>query len=308
MNLPQGTALSEVTIDFSNDHFWLMNVCLAIIMFSVALSINAADFKEIWRNPRGILAGLASQYVVLPAMTFVMILVIQPEAGLALGMVLIAACPGGNISNFFSLQSRGNVALSVSLTVIATLLAPLMTPFNFEFWGSQVAYLQPMLQTISIDYYDLAVTVLLIMVIPLMTGMLLANYYGRITQRIRKFFQYLSVVILLGFISVAFIGNQDVFAQYWKHFVLLVMLQNLLAFVAGYFFGRFVTRSESDARTISIETGIQNGGLGLVIVFSFFGGSGGMVLLVAWWGIWDIFSGLLIAQLYRRWRVASMNM
>ncbi len=305
-NDPQ--ALQRVHIDFSDDNMWLMNVCLAIIMFSVALSIQRKDFREIFTNPRGVISGLISQYILFPFMTFLLVLMIKPEMGLALGMILIAACPGGNISNFFSLQSRGNVALSVSLTVMATLLAPVMTPFNFDFWAGNIAYVEPLLSTISINYYDLAITVLLIMVIPLILGMFLADRYPRISQKLFKPLQILSVIILLAFIVVAFIGNLKVFAEYWEHFVFLVFIHNGLALVLGLVFGRWTTRSLSDAKTISIETGIQNGGLGLLIVFTFFGGKGGMVLLVAWWGIWDIISGLIIAQIYKRWQVASMSM
>lgn len=308
MNLHEPGALEGVRIDFSDDHVGLMNLCLAIIMFSVALSVNIRDFREIAGNPRGVLGGMLSQYILLPFITWVMIIIIRPEPGLALGMILIAACPGGNISNFFSLQSRGNVALSVSLTVIATLLAPVMTPLNFELWGSQVPYLDDLLRTIRLDPFQLAWTVLLIMVLPLMLGMYLAWRFPHTAGRVQRYLRYVSVLILLAFIAVAFASNLEIFMAYWHYFVFLVFLQNALALIAGYVFGKLFTRSEADARTISIETGIQNGGLGLVIVFSFFGGTGGMVLLVAWWGIWDIISGLLVAQIYKRWRVASMSM
>ncbi len=307
MNLPESSPLEGVRIEFSDDSIWLMNVCLAIIMFSVALSINVRDFRELAHNARGVIGGLISQYVLLPLLTWVLVWWIRPEAGLALGMILIAACPGGNISNFFALQSRGNVALSVSLTVIATLLAPVMTPLNFELWGSWVPYLEEALTTIQLDHFALARTVLLIMVIPLFMGMYVCYKYPRTAARIQHYLKYVSVAILIAFIVIAFAGNSDVFMNYWHYFVILVFIQNTLALLTGYVFGKYFTGSVADARTISIETGIQNGGLGLVIVFSFFGGTGGMVLLVAWWGIWDIISGLLISQIYRRWRVAGMS-
>ena len=301
------SALEEVTIQFSDDNIWVMNLCLAIIMFSVALSINSDDFREIFRNPKAVISGLFSQYLLFPLITFLLVLFMRPEMGLALGMILIAACPGGNISNFFSLQSRGNVALSVSLTVMATLLAPIMTPLNFEFWASRVDYVQPLFETIFIDYYDLALTVLTIMVVPLVLGMFLANRFPRTAEKIFKPLQVLSVLILLAFIVVAFTGNIEVFLEYWEYFVSLVFIHNAIALFAGFIFARLTGNTFADSKTISIETGIQNGGLGLVIVFAFFGGTGGMVLLVAWWGIWDIISGLIIAQIYRRWQLAGMN-
>jgi len=302
------SALQRVSIEFSDENVWVMNLCLAIIMFSVALSINLNDFRETFKNPRGVISGLVSQYLIFPLLTFVLVLTVRPEMGLALGMILIAACPGGNISNFFSLQSRGNVALSVSLTVLATLLAPIMTPLNFEFWASRVDYVQPLFATISIDYFDLAYTVLMIMVVPLVTGIFLAHRFPRLTKKLFRPLQVLSVLILLGFIAVAFTGNVDVFLSYWQYFVALVFIHNGAALLVGFLFARLTNNSFADAKTISIETGIQNGGLGLVIVFAFFGGTGGMVLLVAWWGIWDIISGLIIAQIYRRWQLAGMSM
>lgn len=299
--------LSQVQINFSDENVGMMNVCLAIIMFSVAISINVREFREVLRNPRGVLTGLASQLFLFPLLTFFLVLFLRPEMGLALGLILIGACPGGNISNFFSLQSGGNVALSVSLTVVVTLLAPVMTPFNFEFWGSRVTYLEPLFSSITIDYLALAKTVFLIMVAPLIGGMLLAGYRPDITRKISPPLQTLSVLILLAFIAFAFSGNLDIFKKYWHHVFFLVFAHNTLALFAGYLFGYASTRSIQDAKTISIETGIQNGGLGLVIVFTFFGGQGGMALVVAWWGIWDIISGLIIAQLYKRWLVVSSN-
>ena len=132
-----------------------------------------------------------------------------------------------------------------------------------------------------------------VMVVPLMLGMYVAYRFPRLAAKVFRPFQILSVLILLGFIAVAFIGNFNVFFSYWEYFVGIVFIHNSIALLAGFIVGRLFTGSFSDAKTISIETGIQNGGLGLVIVFAFFGGKGGMVLLVAWWGVWDIISGLI---------------
>lgn len=306
MNIPN-SPLDQVSIDFNDDNIWLMNCCLAIIMFSVALTIDLSDFKEISKNPKAVITGLISQYLLFPLMTFLLVLALKPEMGLALGLLLVAACPGGNISNFFSLQAGGNVTLSVSLTVLATFLAPLMTPLNFELWAGMVSYVQPLFQTISIDYIALGKTVMLIMVFPLIAGMLISNKFPRITKKISKPLQITSVLILIGFIAVAFTGNLEVFKAYWHHVFFLVLLHNVLALATGFIFGYLGTGNQDDAKTISIETGIQNAGLGLLIVFTFFGGKGGLVLLVAWWGIWNIISGLLTAQIYKRWHKVSMS-
>jgi BASS family bile acid:Na+ symporter len=297
----------KVKLDISQDSLFVMNICIAIIMFGVAISINIKDFKEILRNPRGVFAGVTSQFLLFPFVTFLLVWILKPPAGLALGMILVAACPGGNVSNFFSLQSKGNVTLSVSLTVFATLLSPILTPVNFEFWGGQLDYLQPILKTISIDYFDLAKTVLMIMVLPLVLGIWTAYKYPVFVIKIGRPLRILSILILGAFIGFALLKNWDYFAEYYNHIIWLVLIHNALGLGAGLLYGGAITRKLSDSKTISIETGIQNAGLGLVIIVTFFNGQGGMALITAWWGIWDIISGLIIAQVYKRWQRANTS-
>ena len=301
------TSLQDVSIAFSESNIWLMNICLSIIMFSVALTVKLSDLKVLIQSPASVATGLLSQYLVLPAVTFLLVWLLEPEAGLALGMLLVAACPGGNISNFFSMQCGGNVGLSVGLTIMATILAPVMTPLNFEFWTTRIDYLEPVFNDIAISYTDLGLTVLQILVVPLILGIWFAWKFPRFNQKISKPLQYLSILILIAFIAVAFYGNGDIFTKYWKHFVFLVFAQNLVALASGYYLAKFTSRNSADRKTISIETGVQNAGLALALVFTFFEPRGGLVLLVAWWGIWNIAAGLIVAQLYKKWSFIRVN-
>ena len=293
--------LQNVSIAFSDSNIWLINICLSIIMFSVALSVKISDLKAILSMPASVSTGMLSQYLVLPAVSFLMIYLIRPEAGLAVGMLLIAACPGGNISNFFSMQCGGNVALSVSLTIIATILAPIMTPLNFEFWTTKLPYLEPVFNGIAINYTDLGLTVLQILVLPLIAGIWFTSRFPVFSNKISRPLQRLSILILIAFIVFAFYGNGHIFIKYWPHFVFLVFAQNLVALLSGYLLAKFTSRDLADTKTIAIETGVQNAGLALALVFTFFEPRGGLVLLVAWWGIWNIAAGLLAAQLFRKW-------
>ena len=307
MNEEAVSQFQNVKLDFSQDSLLAMNISLAIIMFGVAISININDFREVIRNPKGVFAGVTSQFLLFPFVTFLLILVLKPAAGLALGLMLVASCPGGNISNFFSLQSGGNVALSVSLTVFATVLAPFMTPFNFSFWGGNIEYLQPVIKSISIDYFSLAETVIIIMVIPLVIGIWVAHKFPKLVVNIGRPIRVISILILSAFIAVALGKNWDFFKDYYHHIIYLVFIHNALALLAGMAYGKLITGSTRDAKTVSIETGIQNAGLGLIIVVTFFGGEGGMALITAWWGIWNIIAGLTVAQIYKRWVGANTN-
>ena len=264
-------------------------------MFGVALGFYIDDFKRLFKNPKIVFVGVLSQFILLPAATFLAILIIKPHPSFALGMMMIAACPGGNVSNFYSKMAGGNAALSVSLTAFATLICILMTPLNLELWGSLYEPTATILKTVELNPYNLFKLVSLILGIPLVCGMLVKHYHSDMAYRIEKILKPLSMLVFIALIFIAFSQNLDVFANYIHLVVFLVIFHNIMAFVIGYYTAKSFGLDKRDMKTISIETGIQNGGLGLLLIFGFFEGLGGMALLAAFWGIWDVFSGMALA-------------
>lgn len=295
-------SVDAIQLDFTKDSLFLMNVLLGFIMFGVALEIKLEHFRDLIKDPVSPAIGVISQFVLLPALTFGLILLLKPSPSLALGMILVAACPGGNISNFMSNFAKGNAALSVGLTAIATALAIIMTPFNFSFYASRIPEAQALLAdlNVSLDFLDMFKTILMILAVPLVLGMLFANYLPKITDKIVKPIKYLSFAIFLGFVAIAFTKNTEIFTKWIHAVILLVFLHNTIALSLGYFLAKVLGRPEADCRTLSIETGIQNSGLGLILIFSFFNGLGGMALVAGWWGIWHILSGLTLATIWSR--------
>ncbi len=269
-------------------------------MFGIALEIDPADFTQVRTKPGSIIAGVAAQFLLLPFLTFLIVILLNPHPALALGMILVAACPGGNISNFMSALSQSNIALSITLTAISTLLTPIFTPLNFELWASAAPETHAYLQTFQLSFSDILTTVLLLLVLPLILGMLCRRYFRPLTQRISKPVRVLSLLILVGFIAVGLANNFEVFKAYFGVVFGLVLLHNAVALLAGYGLGSALKLDRKDRQTVCIETGIQNSGLGLIIIFTFFGGNGGMALIAAWWGIWHIVSGLAMAYLFTR--------
>lgn len=293
--------IDAIRLNFSDNLVWVMNLCIAIIMFSVALSMKREDFSALAKSPKQVFVGLGSQFFLLPFFTFILVMILEPFAGMALGMILVASVPGGNVSNYFTLVGKGNPALIVTMTAIATLAAPLFTPLNFSIWGGSVPFANELFRSINLDFWSMFKSVLLMLVIPMVLGVLFAKRFPKLTSRIKGFMQGLSLVILICFIVFAFSGNYKLFVQYWDQIVFLVLIHNAVAFVVGYLWGWSFTRNGTVARTISIETGIQNSGLGLVLIFSLFDGQGGMALITAWWGVYDIFAGLTVAYLFKWW-------
>ncbi len=269
-------------------------------MFGVALDLKVSDFKRLTKSPKPALVGIASQFLLLPFLTFLLILVVKPQASIALGMMLVAACPGGNISNFMTSFAGGNVALSVSLTAFSTLGALFMTPINLTLWASLYQPTNELLKTVSLDGWELAKTILLILGIPLVIGMLVRSRNEKLAFSLKKWLRPLSVIIFVAFVAIAFYKNRDLFIEYFQYLVYIVLLHNALAFLTGYSLATIFKLDSEDRKSITIETGIQNSGLGLILIFGFFDGLGGMAMIAAWWGIWHIISGLCLSTYWSR--------
>lgn len=292
--------IDGVLLNFSPASLTLLNAILAIVMFSIALDLKPSDFARLARAPRPLVTGLVSQFLLLPALTWLLVIGTKPQASIALGLTLVAACPGGNISNFITHRAGGNAALSVSMTAFATIGAILLTPINIAFWGSLYAPSRAILQATHIDPLQIAFTVSMMLVLPLVLGVLLNTRRPELATRLRTPLQYLSMAIFVAFIVLALAANWDFFLGYVHYVALLVLVHNALALSGGYTLATLAGVSEYDRRSITIETGIQNSGLGLVLIFGFFGGLGGMAVVAAFWGIWHAISGIALAQFMSR--------
>ena len=251
-----------------------INIVLAFVMYGVALGIKPRMFVEVFKKPKSVLVGACSQIILLPLFTFLLALALGSSISwtMAMGMILVASCPGGNISNFISSLSKANIELSVSLTAISTALAILTTPFNFWFYGNLY--------------------------------MNLAGIAGpKIAEKLKKPMQIFSILFFIAMIVLSFMGNIDAFLKCIKYIFLIVLVHNLLALLLGYGTSSAFRLNNRDRRTITIETGIQNSGLGLVLllgtsIFADFPPHGGTLVITAWWGIWHIISGLTAALLF----------
>ncbi len=290
--------IDQIQININSDNLWVVNFALGLVMFGIALDIKMSDFTNILKYPKAVITGLIAQIIFVPLVTFLLVLIIQPHPSIALGMIMVAACPGGNVSNFMSKLAGGNLALSITLTTISTFASLVMTPFIFAFYGNLYPPTAEILKRISLDPMEVSKLVLLILGIPLFLGTLLQYFKPVFASRFSKIMKPVSVIIFLTFIIGAFLNNLDVFLNHVHHVFFLVILHNGLLFATGFILAKTAGLNLLDQKTISIETGIQNSGLGLMLVFSFFDGLGGMAILVAFWAIWDMVSGLLLGFLF----------
>ena len=294
--------LDTIILDFDSENLFFLNLTLAVIMFGVSLNITVSDFSRIIKKPKSVLIGVLSQFILLPAFTFLLVSIIKPIPSIALGMFMVAACPGGNISNFMTNYAKGNAALSVSLTAIATLLGIVMVPLNFQLWSGLYEPTSNLINTISISPLEM-VKVISLLLVPLILGMLVRNYFPKFALKTAPFFKIGSILFFMALIILALSKNITVFKNYIHYVFIIVLVHNILAFTLGYSIASIFGLSKRDRRTLAIETGIQNSGLGMLLIFSFFDGLGGMALLAAFWGIWHIISGLTIATFWSKKRI-----
>ena len=305
--------LSDLQINFGQSGMMIVNIILAFVMFGVALGIKTQTFKDVFAKPKAVLVGVFLQWVALPAVTFLVALSINHfiTPMVALGMILVASCPGGNISNFISSLSKGNVELSVSMTAITTAFAPIVTPLNFFVWGSlyyHVISVRNDIPTLVIPFMPMLEQILLLLGVPIVLGMLFARYHPNATKRIKGPAQVLSILLFIGMVTVSFSQNFQIFLDNILYVAIIVFIHNAIALGTGFVGGTLAKVKPADRRSLTIEVGIQNSGLGLILLFNekifdpavWHGHYGGMLLVAAWWGIWHIISGLSVAYLFRR--------
>jgi BASS family bile acid:Na+ symporter len=304
--------LDHIRLNFSQESLHALNIAIGFLMFGVALEIKIQQFKDLINSPKSAVIGFVSQFLVLPLLTFLIVIalkgIITPT--MALGMILVAACPGGNFSNFISSLAKANVALSVSLTAIATVSAVVLTPLNFSLWGNWAiniySHADPSLvRPLEIDVFQMFKTVFIILGIPLILGLTISNKFPAFTKKIVRPVKQVSLIVFTTVIILALMKNSEHLVNYLKYVFVLVLIHNALALGSGYLLGKIFNRPFADRKTLSIETGIQNAGLALVLIFNpkIFPPEmelGGMAIVAAWWGIWHMLAGLLLAGYWTR--------
>lgn len=288
--------LDTIQINFKPEQLALLNACLAFLMFGVALDLKTTHFQYVWQHPKASLVGLTSQLILLPALTLGLIYALHPPMSVALGMALVAACPGGNVSNFAVHLSKGNTALSVTLTSVSTIAAIITTPVIFSVVVKLLPGADALAKEIAVSPGQMLGSIVQLILIPLLAGMALAYRFPQFTDRIRRPVRILSLVVFIAFIIVAIAANLENIYQHLSLVFFIVLIHNGLALLTGYNFSRLFRLPVTDARAIAIETGIQNSGLGLILIFNYFDGMGGMAMIAAWWGVWHLISAFALAM------------
>ena len=287
-------------INFNPDQMAVLNMAMAFLMFSVALDVRWGDFQKVLAFPKSVAVGLVAQYLFFPVLTLGIIHLFRPPVSIALGMVLVSGCPSGNMTNFLVHFAKANVALSVTLNAIIIVVATVTTPANFFFLSQYVPESAMLRKSFSLELLEMAKIIVTLIVAPLLLGMTLNSRFPVIVATIRAWVQRISLLLFFVILLLALLGNRANIAQYLGFVFLLVLVHNLAGLGLGYCLGRLARLPELDCRTLAFESGVHNTALGLILIFRFFDGLGGMALIAAWWGIWDLLTGYGLAWWWRK--------
>lgn len=290
--------VDEITLNFAPGSLIILNVVLALIMLGIALDTAPSDFKAVAKHPKPFAIAILAQLLLLPAVTFLLTLALPVTASMALGMILVASCPPGNISQVLTHRAGGNVALSVSMTAVANPLYIFFLPLSVAFWGSLHPGAREILQTVALDPLQMLLDIFLIIGLPFIIGFTVRAKFPAFAKKVQPFVKWFSLLALVGFIVVALVGNWATFIAVLGLVVLVVTIHDGVALALGYGTARLGGLATRERKAMTFEVGIRNAGLGLGLIFAFFDGLGGMAIVAGWWGIWDIVAGLIIAGLW----------
>ena len=278
----------------------ILSLVLATMVFSVALELKVSDFTRVAQTPRAVICGLIPQFVLLPVGTWLATLVLDLPPNIEAAMILVAACPGGSLSNVITHFGRGNTALSVSISAVAAVMALFLTPFNFTWMMATNPATADWMRTLALDPSDTWWSLLALLALPMALGLLLSHRWPTLTERIRKPLGTFSLVALLLFIVGGLISQRALLTAQIAPQLVIVILHNGSGLLMGYLCALAFRVAERDRRAIMIEGGMQNSGLALGIIAVQFNADLGMVIIASLWGIWHIVSGLSLAVLWRR--------
>ena len=262
---------------------------LGLVMFGMGMTLTPANFLEVARRPFSILVGVALQFLVMPLAGFLVATGFGLAPMLVAGVVLVGSCPGGTASNVITYLARGDVALSITLTAISTCLAIVATPILTWLYVGQ---------SVAVPVLDMLLSILKIVLLPVGLGVLVNRFLGHRLGPMKETFPLVSVVAIVLIIAIIVALNRAELATLGLAVGVVVVLHNLLGLAGGYGLSKLFGFDERTSRTLAIEVGMQNSGLGVALAVQYF--SAAAALPGALYSVWHNLSGAALASLWSR--------
>ena len=262
---------------------------LGIVMFGMGVTLTFGDFKEIVRHPVAVVIGVLAQFIVMPSLAYLLAIVFRLPAEIAVGVILVGACPGGTASNVMTYLARGNIALSVACTSVSTLLAPFLTPLIFYVLASQ---------WLEVSASAMFLSVLKIVLLPIILGIVVHTVWKTGVEKAVNILPLVSVIAIVMIVTAVVAGSREKIVETGLLIFAVVVLHNSFGYLLGFLAGKFCKLSYEDNKAIAIEVGMQNSGLGVALAMAHF--SPLTAVPSAVFSVWHNISGSLLATYWAR--------
>ncbi len=273
------------------DTSWITYL-LMVVMFGMGLTMKPKDFALIFKRPRDIILGCTAQFIIMPALAFILCKVFDLDPALTAGVVLVGTCPGGTASNVITYFSKGDVALSVSMTSVNTLLAPIVTP--------AITYLL-LQKTVEVDVVSMFLTIVEVILIPIALGFIINRFFGKFTEKLVAVLPMFSTIAICLIVAAVVSHNAEKIYTSGALVLNIVILHNLLGYLCGFGLGKALKLSKAKTKALSIEIGMQNSGLATTLAGTAFPQLAMATVPGALFSVWHNISGAVLAGIYRKW-------
>ena len=275
------------------DHYSWLGVyivpLLGLIMFGMGLTLSKDDFTEVFRRPITVLIGVLGQFVIMPALAWVLATALALPPEVAVGVILVGCCPGGTASNVMTFLARGDLALSVAITSVTTLLAPIVTPALIYLLASQ---------WLEVSAAAMFWSIVQVVIIPILLGLLVQKLLGERVKAGVQVLPLVSVAAIVAIVAAVVALNQERIATTGLQIFAVVVLHNGLGLLLGYLLAKLSGLTVAQRKTLSIEIGMQNSGLGVALATAHFSPLAAVPSAI--FSVWHNISGPIIATIYQR--------
>ncbi|NYT82939.1 bile acid:sodium symporter family protein [Alcaligenaceae bacterium] len=280
---------------FSPDHFrWIAPYIvplLGIIMFGMGLTLSKNDFAEVFKRPGTVMIGVLGQFVIMPGLAWLLSTALQLPPEIAVGVILVGCCPGGTASNVMAFLARGDVALSVAITSVTTLLAPVVTPALIYLLASQ---------WLEVSAPAMFWSIVQVVVLPIILGLIAQSLLKEKVKACVDVLPLVSVIAIVAIVAAVVAGSQQKIATSGLLIFTVVVLHNGLGLLLGYWLAKLSGLSVAQRKTLSIEVGMQNSGLGVALASAHFSPLAAVPSAI--FSVWHNISGPLVATLFQRFK------
>lgn len=298
-------AIDQAHFNFSSEIGLAVAVMVGFLVFAVALDLTWAQFQSVLSKPKAPGIGLLAQYLILPGVAFVVGLVMADTPSIALGVLLVACCPAGALSNYLTGVARGNVATSVSMTAISTLLSIVVTPLLFAFWAALNPETRAVLEQIAIDPQRVVMVLLIMLIVPVAAGMLLRAKRPKTADSIRLRVRRIAGIVFAIVVAILLLGNIGVLGNFAKTALPPVLITFAIAVALGWGLAHISGLRAADRRAVTLEVAFQNVALALGLAVVFFPALAGVAITSILWGVVHLTLGFAMAAMWRRMPIAD---